>query len=57
MKDSLDNEKLRPYVNVVDYFLFDTKGKERGGNGIKFDWSVLKDYHLKKPFLIAQGVY
>jgi len=33
---SFNFEILTPYIQVVDYFLFDTKGKERGGNGITF---------------------
>ncbi|WOC41281.1 hypothetical protein [Polaribacter sp. HL-MS24] len=50
IKDTFDFESLKPYTAVVDYFLFDTKGKDRGGNGIKFDWAVLKNYPFDKPF-------
>lgn len=56
IKDSFDFSVLQPYVDVVDYFLFDTKGKERGGNGVKFDWSVLKSYPLEKPFFLSGGI-
>ena len=41
---------------VVDYFFFDTKGKERGGNGVKFDWSVLENYPFEKPFFLSGGI-
>jgi phosphoribosylanthranilate isomerase len=56
IKDNFDFSALEPYENVVDYFLFDTKGKERGGNGVKFDWSVLKNYRSKKPFFLSGGI-
>ncbi|MFY0603706.1 MAG: phosphoribosylanthranilate isomerase [Flavobacteriaceae bacterium] len=56
IKNHFDFKKLRPYESVVDYFLFDTKGKERGGNGVQFDWSVLKNYNSAKPFFLSGGV-
>lgn len=56
IKDAFDFSILEPYLNEVDYFLFDTKGKERGGNGVKFDWSVLKDYPFDKPFFLSGGI-
>jgi phosphoribosylanthranilate isomerase len=56
IKDTFDFDILKPYVSVVDYFLFDTKGKERGGNGTKFDWTVLEKYPFKKPFFLSGGV-
>ena len=45
-----------PYEGLVDYFLFDTKGKSVGGNGQKFDWRVLKAYHGQTPFLLSGGI-
>jgi phosphoribosylanthranilate isomerase len=56
IKDEFDFDILIPYVAVVDYFLFDTKGKERGGNGVQFDWSVLGKYPFKKPFFLSGGI-
>jgi len=53
---SFNFEILTPYIQVVDYFLFDTKGKERGGNGITFDWKVLSDYPFSKPFFLSGGI-
>ena len=38
------------------YFLFDTKGKSVGGNGEKFDWSVLDNYQGETPFLLSGGI-
>jgi phosphoribosylanthranilate isomerase len=56
IKDEFDFSVLEPYLDVVNYFLFDTKGKERGGNGVKFDWTVLKDYPFDKPFFLSGGI-
>ena len=56
IKDDFDFDILKPYEEVVDYFLFDTKGKERGGNGVKFDWSVLEKYPYLKPFFLSGGI-
>jgi len=56
IKDEFDFEILKPYLEVVDYFLFDTKGKERGGNGTKFDWKVLENYPFEKPFFLSGGI-
>ena len=56
IKDEFNFEVLKPYLNAVDYFLFDTKGKERGGNGVKFDWSVLGNYPFEKPFFLSGGI-
>ncbi|MCL7753616.1 phosphoribosylanthranilate isomerase [Polaribacter sp. Z022] len=56
IKDEFNFDVLKPYLEVVDYFLFDTKGKERGGNGTKFDWSVLENYPFDKPFFLSGGI-
>jgi phosphoribosylanthranilate isomerase len=56
IKNEFNFGVLQPYLEVVDYFLFDTKGKERGGNGVKFDWSVLKKYPYSKPFFLSGGI-
>jgi phosphoribosylanthranilate isomerase len=51
-----DLEATKPYEGTVDYFLFDTKGKSVGGNGEKFDWSVLEAYQGDTPFLLSGGI-
>jgi len=56
IKETFDFELLPPFLDHVDYFLFDTKGKERGGNGVKFDWQVLKEYPFEKPFFLSGGI-
>ena len=50
--DNYDFNKLLPYQKFCNYFLFDTKGKLPGGNGYAFDWEILKDYTLNKPFFL-----
>ena len=51
-----DLEATKAYDDIVDYFLFDTKGKCVGGNGEKFDWSVLEAYNGNTPFLLSGGI-
>jgi phosphoribosylanthranilate isomerase len=51
-----DLVQTKPYEGLVDYFLFDTKGKSVGGNGTQFDWSILADYTGNKPFLLSGGI-
>jgi phosphoribosylanthranilate isomerase len=51
-----DLQKTVAYEGMADYFLFDTKGKSVGGNGEKFDWSVLDSYQGETPFLLSGGI-
>ena len=53
-KEDLDT--TAPYAGLADYFLFDTKGPSAGGNGEKFDWSILDTYHGDTPFLLSGGI-
>ncbi len=54
--ESFDFNGLKPYKGLVEYFLFDTKGKERGGNGVVFDWGILKGYDQSVPFFLSGGI-
>ena len=51
-----DFETVKPYQELVKYFLFDTKTPQHGGAGVKFDWSILEKYHSDVPFLLAGGI-
>lgn len=51
-----DFSKTETYEGIADYFLFDTKGKSVGGNGEKFNWSVLAGYTGNTPFLLSGGI-
>ncbi len=56
LDDDFDFSTLKIFENKVDKFLFDTKGKEKGGNGFTFNWEILKKYNLKKPFILSGGI-
>ena len=44
------------YEGIADFFLFDTKAQLVGGNGRKFDWTVLAHYDGSTPFLLSGGI-
>ena len=54
--ESFDFDRLLDYLPYCDFFLFDTKGLMPGGNGITFDWSILKNYPFDLPFFISGGI-
>jgi phosphoribosylanthranilate isomerase len=54
--EEMDWEKLRPYQNVVDCFLFDTFSKSHGGSGRTFNWELLLDYPYQTPFMLSGGL-
>ncbi|EKT4548836.1 phosphoribosylanthranilate isomerase [Flavobacterium psychrophilum] len=56
VNDDFNFSALEPFEAVCDYFLFDTKGKLPGGNGITFNWQILKKYHSRKPFFLSGGI-
>lgn len=47
---------IKIYLEAVDLFLFDTAGEKPGGNGIKFDWSLLENYNFSIPYLLSGGI-
>lgn len=53
---SFNFSMLNNYKAVSDLFLFDAKGDQPGGNGVAFDWNVLKNYDNDKPFFISGGI-
>ncbi|MEY3432462.1 MAG: hypothetical protein RL131_398, partial [Bacteroidota bacterium] len=54
-EDKLDY-KVYPYAEAVDLYLFDTLSKEYGGTGLQFDWNLLKNSSLSKPFFLSGGI-
>ncbi|MCX7551898.1 phosphoribosylanthranilate isomerase [Xanthomarina sp. F2636L] len=54
--DHFKFNKLKPFENKVDKFLFDTKGKQPGGNGFTFNWNILNSYPSSKPFILSGGI-
>lgn len=55
-----DNDNIewmtRPYMDVCDMFMFDTMGAGYGGTGKKFEWDVLKNSTVGKPFFLSGGI-
>lgn len=47
---------LEPYRQYVEFVLFDTAGQQPGGNGMVFDWDLLKHYDQSIPFFLAGGL-
>ena len=50
---------LPPYYPVIDYFLFDAQAPKDGlpgGNALAFDWKIMKDARLEKPWFLAGGL-
>jgi phosphoribosylanthranilate isomerase len=54
--DDFDFTITKRYADVVDYFLFDTKGKYYGGNARTFDWAMLTKYDQRVPFFLSGGI-
>lgn len=48
--------KLFPYIEETDLFLFDTLGKKYGGTGEQFDWNLIANGIIQKPFFLSGGI-
>lgn len=53
---TFDFSVLEAYEAHCDYFLLDTKGKAPGGNGLKFNWELLRNYPSTTPFFLSGGI-
>ena len=42
--------------SLVDYFLFDTDSKAFGGTGKTFDWQILNEIEIPKPYFLSGGI-
>ena len=48
---------MKPYEEYCDYYLFDTNRKNAyGGTGEKFDWKILHQNKINKPFFLSGGI-
>jgi len=48
---------IKPYEEYCDYYLFDTNRKNAyGGTGEKFDWKILSENKINKPFFLSGGI-
>lgn len=55
-----DLDQVADYIPVIDWILFDAKAPASsniaGGNGIAFDWTILKDKKFAKPWMLSGGL-
>ncbi|SNY91732.1 phosphoribosylanthranilate isomerase [Cohaesibacter sp. ES.047] len=62
IRDREDLAAISRYEEACDIFLFDAKPPTDsktdlpGGNGIAFDWRLIENLKLKKPFVLAGGL-
>jgi phosphoribosylanthranilate isomerase len=54
--ENFDFSSTHAYEPFCQYFIFDTKGEKRGGNGFSFDWTLLQNYKGNTPFLLSGGI-
>lgn len=54
--ENFDFSAIKSFEKPVSLFLFDTKGNNYGGNGVKFNWELLQNYTGKTPFLLSGGI-
>ena len=52
---SLD-EVAAPFLDVVDYLLFDTPSAQHGGTGKSYQWDWLDSYTGHTPFVLSGGI-
>lgn len=53
---NLEN-RVKLFEEVCDYYLFDTAGAGYGGSGVKFNWELLSDINMNKPFFLSGGIH
>ena len=55
-----DLAQVAEYIPVIDWLLFDAKAPASsniaGGNGVAFDWMILKDKKFQKPWMLSGGL-
>ncbi|MEQ9425070.1 MAG: phosphoribosylanthranilate isomerase [Cyclobacteriaceae bacterium] len=56
VSNQLPAANIKSFEDSVDLFLFDTETPEFGGSGQVFDWSILKGYPSRIPFLLSGGI-
>jgi phosphoribosylanthranilate isomerase len=60
ISEPADLARVDPYLGIADKFLFDAKppaGSELpGGNGVSFDWAILRDLSPDIDYLLGGGL-
>lgn len=54
--EKFDFEQTKAYEPHCAFFVFDTKGDQKGGTGQKFNWDLLAQYQGETPFLLSGGI-
>lgn len=53
-------DELQKTINqqpsTVNYLLFDTDSKAFGGTGKTFDWQILNEIEISKPYFLSGGI-
>lgn len=47
---------MADFAESADLFLFDTDTKAYGGSGRKFDWELLRNQTIPRPYLLSGGI-
>ena len=55
-KDENIPYKTYPYNDAADMYLFDTLGAQYGGTGEQFNWQLLHDAGIRKPYFMSGGI-
>lgn len=48
--------KIKNLKSNVDYLLFDTDSKAFGGTGKTFNWQILNELEIPKPYFLSGGI-
>ena len=59
VRNEADLEQARRFEPAADMLLFDARpeaGQLPGGNGVPFDWTMLKGCRWKKPWVLSGGL-
>lgn len=60
VSEAADFDAAQAYEGVVDHLMFDAKAPKDaalpGGNGVGFDWSLLKGRRFARPWFLAGGL-
>jgi phosphoribosylanthranilate isomerase len=48
--------RVNSYIDACDMYLFDTAGAGYGGTGKKFNWEILRNLNINKPFFLSGGI-
>ncbi len=61
IREASDLEKVTPYLETVDQFVFDAKPPEGsdlpGGNGVAFDWEIMDQLGEDVPYMLSGGLH